>query len=411
MSEVVDRFFRYVQIDTQADRNSTTYPSSAKQLDLARVLAAELKEIGLEDVELDKWGYVTATIPATTEKSVPVIGFLAHMDTSPDASGTGVKPRLVKDYDGKDILLNEKQNIILSPRDFPSLARFAGQDLVVTDGTTLLGADDKAGVAAIVTAANYLMKHPEIKHGKIRLAFTPDEEVGAGVDHFDVKKFGAAYAYTVDGGETGELEYETFNAVGAKITINGRSVHPGAAKGLMKNASSIAMEFDALLPKFNRPEFTEGYEGFFHLVGMTGEVEQAVLEYILRDHSDQEMAKMKNIVQDAADFLNKRYGANTVIVELKDQYLNMRKMIEPHPHILQIAHDAFLALGIEPKTAPIRGGTDGSRLSYMGLPTPNLFTGGMNYHGRFEYVSVQGMEKAVQVIAKIAELTAEHFAK
>jgi tripeptide aminopeptidase len=404
MSEVLDRFIRYVQIDTQSARDSETYPSTAKQLDLLRLLAEELKQIGMQDVRMDRYGYVTATLPANNGKASPVVGFLAHVDTSPDASGANVHPRVIEHYDGGEIVLNAKENIRLSPERFPDLRKYVGQTLVTTDGTTLLGADDKAGVAEIMTAMATLIAHPEIPHGTLKVAFTPDEEVGRGVDYFDVDAFGADFAFTVDGGEMGELEYETFNAVSAKVRVHGRNVHPGTAKGIMLNAILIGMEYNDLLPVFERPEFTEGYEGFYHLMGMEGTVEAAKLEYIIRDHSDERFAQKKALMQAAADFLNQRYGEPVVEVEIKDQYYNMRKMIEPHPEIIKVAKAAYTAVGLEPHIIAVRGGTDGSRLSYMGLPTPNIFAGGHAMHGRYEFVPLVAMEKAVEVILKIAEL-------
>ena len=404
MSEVLDRFIRYVQIDTQSARDSETYPSTAKQMDLLRLLAEELKQIGLQDVRMDRYGYVTATLPANNGKASPVVGFLAHVDTSPDASGANVRPRVIEHYDGGEIVLNAEENIRLSPERFPDLRKYVGQTLVTTDGTTLLGADDKAGVAEIMTAMATLIAHPEIPHGTLKVAFTPDEEVGRGVDYFDVEAFGADFAFTVDGGEMGELEYETFNAASAKVRVHGRNVHPGTAKGIMLNAILIGMEFNDLLPVFERPEFTEGYEGFYHLMGMEGTVEAAKLEYIIRDHSDERFAQKKALMQAAADFLNQRYGEPVVDVEIKDQYYNMRKMIEPHPEIIEVAKAAYTAVGLEPHIIAVRGGTDGSRLSYMGLPTPNIFAGGHAMHGRYEFVPLVAMEKAVEVILKIAEL-------
>lgn len=404
MSDVIDRFLRYVKIDTQSVEDSATFPSTAKQLDLARLLVKELEAMGMQEVKLDSWGYVTATLPANISETRPVVGLLAHMDTSFSASGKDVKPRIVKAYDGQDILLNAEKSVVLSPAVFPELLTYQSEDLIVTDGTTLLGADDKAGVAEILSAMAWLIAHPEVKHGKIKVGFTPDEEVGGGVDHFDVPAFGADFAYTLDGGPIGELEFDNFNAASALITVHGRSVHPGSAKGTMKNAATIAMEFHALLPAFDRPEFTENYEGFFHLVGMQGHAEEATLRYIIRDHNRESFEHRKVIMTDIADFLNKRYGAGTLEVMIKDSYYNMRKMIEPHPEILEYAKAAYLAVGVEPRFVPVRGGTDGSRLSYMGLPTPNLFNGGHNYHGRFEYIPVKSMEKAVEMIVKLAEL-------
>ena len=404
MSDVLDRFIRYVQIDTQSARDSETYPSTAKQLDLLRLLTEELKQIGMQDVRMDRYGYVIATLPANNGKASPVVGFLAHVDTSPDASGANVHPRVIEHYDGGEIVLNAEENIRLSPERFPDLRKYVGQTLVTTDGTTLLGADDKAGVAEIMTAMATLIAHPEIPHGTLKIAFTPDEEVGRGVDYFDVEAFGADFAFTVDGGEMGELEYETFNAASAKVRVHGRNVHPGTAKGIMLNAILIGMEYNDLLPVFERPEFTEGYEGFYHLMGMEGTVEAAKLEYIIRDHSDERFAQKKALMQAAADFLNQRYGEPVVDVEIKDQYYNMRKMIEPHPEIIEVAKAAYTAVGLEPHIIAVRGGTDGSRLSYMGLPTPNIFAGGHAMHGRYEFVPLVAMEKAVEVILKIAEL-------
>lgn len=406
MSAVLERFLRYVKIDTESDRDSETYPSSAKQLDFLRLLADELRQIGLSEVRMDQYGYVTATLEATTKTPAPVIGFLAHVDTSPDFSGKDVKPQVVENYDGGDIILNAAEKLVLSPQRFPDLLKYRGESLVTSDGTTLLGADDKAGIAEIMTAMAHLVAHPEIPHGKIRVAFTPDEEVGAGVEHFDVQAFGADFAFTVDGGEVGELEIETFNAAGAKLQVRGRNVHPGTAKGVMLNALLIAMEYNALLPVSERPEFTEKYEGFFHLFHASGGVEAAEMEYIIRDHDDQRFQDRKILMQSAADYLNRKYGESVVELTVKDQYYNMKKMIDPHPQILAVARAAYEALGIAPRVIPVRGGTDGSRLSYMGLPTPNLFAGGHNMHGRYEFVPVSSLEKAAQVIIKICELAA-----
>jgi len=406
MSDVLERFLRYVKIDTESARDSETYPSTAKQLELLRLLADELRQIGLRDVAMDQYGYVTATLEATTSAPAPVIGFLAHVDTSPDFNGKDVRPQIVENYDGGDIVLNANEKIILSPQRFPDLLKYRGESLVTTDGTSLLGADDKAGIAEIMTSLAHLAAHPEIPHGKVRVAFTPDEEVGAGVDHFDVVAFGADFAFTVDGGEVGELEIETFNAAGAKVIIRGRNVHPGTAKGVMLNALIIAMEYNALLPVFDRPEHTEKSEGFYHLTQMSGGVELAQMDYIIRDHDEQSFEKRKAFLQSAAEFLNRKYGEPVVEVALKDQYYNMKKMIDPHPQILAVARAAYEAVGIEPRVIPVRGGTDGSRLSYMGLPTPNLFAGGHNMHGRYEFVPVSALEKASQVIVKICELAA-----
>lgn len=407
MRDVLERFLRYVKIDTQSSQDSDTYPSTAKQLDLARLLVDELNELGMADVELDQYGYVTASLPSNVDHDTQVVGFLAHMDTSPDAEGANVLTRVIADYDGQDILLNAEKDIRLSPDEFPDLLKYQGQRLVVTDGTTLLGADDKAGIAAIMAAMAYLVAHPEIKHGKVKVGFTPDEEVGAGVEYFDVPKFGADFAYTVDGGELGEFEYENFNAAGAQVVINGRSVHPGKSKNVLKNAIQIAMEFHALLPVAQRPEYTEEREGFIHPTRISGQAEHARLDYIIRDHDEALFEQKKQVMRDAADFINKRYGAGTIDLTITDQYLNMRKMIEPHPEIMNIARKVYRSLGIEPKEIAVRGGTDGSRLSYMGLPTPNIFTGGHNGHGRFEYLSVESLEKAAEVVVGIAELVAQ----
>ena len=406
MTTLLDRFLRYTQIDTQSQHDVESYPSTAKQLNLARLLERELIELGMSDVELDQYGYVTATLPGNTEKECPVVGFIAHMDTSPDASGENVKPRVIENYDGKDILLNEEQNIVLSPETFPDLLKYKGESLVVTDGTTLLGADDKAGIAAIMDAMRYLIENPDIKHGHIRVAFTPDEEVGAGVKFFDVKKFGADFAYTIDGGEKGELEWESFNAASARLKFKGISVHPGTAKGVMRNANLVAMEFQSLLPQFDRPEHTEKREGFIHLTQMSGVTEAAQLDYIIRDHDKTLFEAKKQIVRDAAAYLQTKYGDDVLELEIKDQYYNMGEVLKEHPEVLDLARAAYRALDIEPKEIPIRGGTDGSRLSFMGLPTPNVFYGGHNGHGPFEYLSVTGLNKSRDVIVKIAELLA-----
>lgn len=405
MFDSLERFLRYVRIDTQSAADAEIYPSTAKQLDLARLLVEELTEIGMENVKLDEWGYVTAALPANIETSAPVIGFLAHMDTSPAASGENVKPRVIENYDGQDILLNAEKNIVLSPRDFPSLLAQQGNRLVVTDGTTLLGADDKAGIAAIVSAMAYLIAHPEVPHGELRVGFTPDEEVGEGVKHFDVPAFGAEFAYTVDGGKAGEFSYETFNAAAAKIVINGRSVHPGSAKGRLKSAVQVAIDFHNLLPVFDRAEHTQGREGFIHLIDMAGEAESAHMNYIIRDHDEAAFARRKQEVSQAADFINQRYGEGTLELTLHDQYYNMRRMIETRPEIIEIARKAYRSVGYEPVEEAVRGGTDGSRLSFMGLPTPNIFTGGYNGHGRFEYLSVEELEKATEVVVLISRLS------
>lgn len=401
----VDRFLRYVTVDTQSDENTGTSPSTAKQHDLAKVLVAELKEMGAKEITYDKKHcYVYATIPATKGyEKAPTLGFIAHMDTSPAVTGAGVKPRLIKKYDGGDIVLNKKKQIIMKVEDFPELVGLKGESLIVTDGTTLLGADDKAGVAEIMEMAAFLIKYPEIKHGKIRVAFTPDEEIGCGPDHFDVKLFSANFAYTVDGGALGELEYENFNAAGAKLIVNGRNTHPGSAKGKMINSILIAQEFQSLLPTFENPAYTEGYEGFFHLDNISGNVEKTVCDYIIRDHDKKLFEKKKETFGRCAEFLNGKYGEGIVTVEIRDSYYNMREVMEPYLHLIDNAKAAMEELGIEPKVVPIRGGTDGARLSFMGLPCPNLCTGGANYHSRFEYAHVQGMVKTTELLVRLVE--------
>ncbi|MFQ9316562.1 peptidase T [Dysgonomonas mossii] len=400
---VVDRFLKYVKFDTESSTETGTTPSTPGQMVLARELEKELHEIGLEDISLDEKGYIMATLPANTDKEVPTIGFVAHMDTSPDLTGKDVNPQIVKNYDGKDIILNKDLNIVLSPNDFPEMQDYVGQDLIVTDGKTLLGADDKAGIAEILTAIKYLKDHPEIKHGKIRIGFTPDEEIGAGADYFDVEKFGCEWAYTMDGGPIGELEYENFNAAGVKINIQGRSVHPGYAKDKMVNALVVANKLVSLLPSNERPEHTTGYEGFFHLTNISGTVDAATVGYIIRDHDREIFEKRKQVMLDTIAFINKLYPDSTS-VEIKDQYYNMREKVEPVKHVVDLAFEAMTAVGVTPIVKPIRGGTDGARLSFMGLPCPNIFAGGHNFHGRYEFVPIQSMEKAVQVIVKIAEL-------
>jgi tripeptide aminopeptidase len=385
---------------------SEATPTTPIQFDLAKVLAAELKEIGMSDVTLDKNCYVMATLPANTDKKLPTIGFAAHMDTSPDMSGKDVKPQFV-DYQGGDIILNKSSHVVLSPVDFPVMKECIGKILITTDGTTLLGADDKAGIAEIMTAMEYLIEHPEIKHGKIRVGFTPDEEVGKGADHFDVKAFDADFAYTLDGGACGELEYETFNAAQAVVNIQGRNVHPGVAKDAMKNAILIGTEFNDLLPVQMRPEYTAGYEGFFHLIMFNGTVEETRLIYIIRDHDQAKFEQKKSFCHTAAAFINEKYGADTVKVEINDQYYNMREKIEPVMHIVDTAKQAMIELGIKPIIGPVRGGTDGSRFSFMGLPTPNIFTGGLNAHGKYECIPVDAMDKAVEVILKIIDMYAK----
>jgi len=403
---VVDRFIKYAKIDTQSDENSNQTPSTLKQFNLAKEIERELIEMGMTDVSLDNNCYLMATLPANSDKHIPTIGFIAHLDTSPDMSGENVKPRIVKQYAGNDIVLNEEQHIVLSPHDFPELLDHIGEDLIVTDGTTLLGADDKAGIAEIITAMQYFLDHPEIAHGKVRIAFTPDEEIGRGADKFDVQKFGAEWGYTVDGGEVGELEYENFNAASAKITIQGRNVHPGYAKNKMINALHVANELIDLLPANERPEFTEGYEGFFHLTSLNGTVEEAVVSFIIRDHERNRFEKRKKIMQDAVSFLNERYP-DRLKLELRDQYYNMREKVEPVKHVIDYAFRAMENVGVTPRVKPIRGGTDGARLSFMGLPCPNIFAGGLNFHGRYEFIPVQSLEKATQVIEKIVEIVAE----
>jgi tripeptide aminopeptidase len=405
--EIIKRFTSYVKVDTQSNESSDTCPSTEGQLTLLNMLVEELKEIGLEEVTIDENGYVMATLPANTDKDVQTIGFLSHVDTATDFTGKNVNPKIVENYDGKDIVLNESLHISLTTKDFPQLGNYVGHTLITTDGTTLLGADDKAGVAEIMTAMAYLKQHPEIKHGKIRVAFTPDEEIGRGPHKFDVASFNAKFAYTVDGGPLGELEYESFNAAAAKITIKGRNIHPGSAKGKMVNSAKIAMELNSMLPANESPEMTEGYEGFYHLISFHGDVEQTNLHYIIRDFDQANFnarkAKMESIVAE----LKKKYGENNIILELKDQYYNMKDKIEPVKEIVDIAHQAMENLDIQPIVQPIRGGTDGSQLSYMGLPTPNIFAGGENFHGRFEFTSVENMEKATKVIVEIAKLFEE----
>lgn len=402
---VVDRFLKYVTFATQSDEESGITPSTSGQRVFAEALVKELEALGLEEISLDDNSYLMATLPSNMEdKEVPTIGFISHLDTSPDMSGEGVKPRIVS-YAGGDIVLNEAENIVLSPRMFPEMEQYIGQDLIVTDGTTLLGADDKAGVAAIISAVAYLKEHPEIKHGKIRIGFTPDEEIGAGADHFDVEKFGCEFAYTVDGGEIGELEYENFNAAAAKVVFSGRNVHPGTAKDKMVNASLLAVEFVSMLPADQRPETTEGYEGFFHLTTMVGSVEQAVLQYIVRDHSRELFEQKKQLLEQITAQLNKKYPG-MVSLEMHDQYYNMREIVEPKKYIVDLASEAMEAVGVKPQIKPIRGGTDGARLSFMGLPCPNLFTGGHNFHGRYEYIPIPSLQKSMETVVKIAELVA-----
>lgn len=404
--ELKERFLKYVSYDTQSSEESTTFPSTDKQKVLLEALRDEMQALGLSDVTMDRYGYVMGTIPASEGlESAPVIGFIAHVDTSPDMSGANVRPHLIECYDGGDIPLNG--HLTMRVADFPELSFFKGHTLIHTDGTTLLGADDKAGVAEIMTAAEYLMTHPEVRHGKIRIGFTPDEEVGRGVDFFDVEAFGADFAYTVDGGMEGELEYENFNAASAKIEIQGRNVHPGYAKGKMINAIEVACELQQLLPAAEKPQHTEGYEGFYHCVGLNGTVEKASVSYIIRDHDAERFEQKKRFMWAAVDLLKQKYGGEVLTLALKDQYFNMRKMVEPHPQVIEKALRAMELAGVKPLVRPIRGGTDGARLSFMGLPCPNLFTGGMNFHGKFEYCSLTTMQRAQQVILNLAQLWAE----
>ena len=403
---IVERFLKYVSFTTTSDENTKMTPSTPGQMLFAQYLVEELKSIGLQEVDLDSNGYVMATLPANTDKAIPVIGFVSHMDTSPDMSAKNVKPRIVNNYNGEDILLNEEKLIVLETEKYPEILQYKGQDIVVTDGTTLLGADDKAGLAEIVTAMEYLLAHPEIIHGKIRVGFTPDEEIGQGADHFDVAKFGAEWAYTMDGGEIGELEYENFNAAGAKITFNGLNVHPGYAKHKMLNSMRVAHQFASMLPRHETPEHTENYEGFYHLVGMEGTVEKSSLSYIIRDHDRDRFNRRKKEIAHLVNKINSEFGEGTATLELRDQYYNMREKVEPVMHIVDLAFEAMEAVGVKPNVKPIRGGTDGARLSFEGLPCPNIFAGGHNFHGRFEYVPIQSMEKAMMVIVKIAEIMA-----
>lgn len=406
MEKILDRFLRYVSVDTQSDENSETQPSSAKQLDLLRMLRDELESMGVE-ATLDEYGYVMGTIPSNIDRKVPVIGFIAHVDTSPDASGANVRPQIIKDYDGWDIELKGVPGLALKPSEFPELLAHKGETIITTDGTTLLGADDKAGVAEIMNAVQYIVEHPEFKHGEIKIGFTPDEEIGRGVAKFDVKKFGAEYAYTMDGGEVGELEFENFNAASAKIHIQGRNVHPGYAKGKMKNAILIGMELNSLLPVQQRPEFTEGYDGFFHIISFKGCVEEADFGYIIRDHDRALFEQKKEEMRKCVDYINARYGEGTAVLEMKDQYYNMRQQVEPYYFIVEKAVKAMEMEGIKPRIQPIRGGTDGANLSFMGLPCPNIFAGGLNFHGKMEFAPLESIEKASRVVLNIISLYAE----
>jgi tripeptide aminopeptidase len=402
--KISERFLKYVSFTTTSDENTKLTPSTPGQLIFAKYLVDELSSIGMQDVDLDSNGYIMATLPANTDMEVPTIGFISHMDTSPDMTAEQVKARIIKNFDGNDIMLNPEKNIILSTSKYKDILNYIGQDIIVTDGTTLLGADDKAGLTEIVSAMEYLIQHPEIKHGKIRICFTPDEEIGQGADHFDVQKFGAEWAYTMDGGEIGELEYENFNAASAKVTFKGLNVHPGYAKNKMVNSMLIANKFIGLLPREETPECTQGYQGFFHLTNMEGTVESSSLSFIIRDHDNDKFELRKGLFQELVAKINEEFGAATATVEIHDQYYNMHDKIKPVMHIIDLAHEAMLQVGITPKVKPIRGGTDGSRLSYMGLPCPNIFAGGHNFHGRFEYVPVPSMEKATMLIVKIANL-------
>lgn len=406
MEKILDRFLRYVAVDTQSDPESEAQPSSARQFDLLKMLCKELQDMGVE-ATLDEYGYVMGSIPSNCGDKIPAVGFIAHVDTSPDASGTGIKPQIIKDYDGTDILLNPDTGLALKTADFPELKDYAGQTIITTDGTTLLGADDKAGVAEIMDAVQYIMAHPEFRHGPVKIGFTPDEEIGRGVAKFDVARFGARYAYTMDGGAIGELEYENFNAASATVHIQGRNIHPGYAKGKMLNAILIGMELNALLPVGQRPEFTEGYEGFMHIVNFSGTVEEASFSYIIRDHDMQLFDDKKEMLKKCADFINMKYGEGVATVEIKHQYYNMKKEVEPHYHIIEKAVKAMEMEGITPRIQPIRGGTDGANLSFMGLPCPNIFAGGHNFHGKLEYVPLESMEKAGRVILNIIGLFAE----
>ena len=401
MEKIIDRFLRYVAFDTASNPDSQSQPSTNKQFALLEQLRKELQDMGVEQVEVDKNGYLMATIPSNIDKDIPAVGFISHVDTSPDAPGCGIRPHIVENYDGRTIILNEAKGIELNPEEFPELKDYIGQTIITTDGTTLLGADDKAGVAEIMSAAEYIMEHPDFRHGEIKIGFTPDEEIGRGVDRFDVARFGAQYAYTIDGGAIGELEYENFNAAGAKVHIQGRNIHPGYAKDKMLNAILIGTEFNDMLPAWQRPEYTEGYEGFIHITKFTGVVEEADIQYIIRDHDFELFERKKMMLRQCADFINAKYGDGVITLEIKDQYFNMKKQVEPHYHIIEKAVKAMEDAGVKPNIRPIRGGTDGARLSFMGLPCPNIFAGGLNFHGKYEYVPVQSMEKATEVILNI----------
>ena len=404
---ILERFLKYVAIHSTSDDATGLVPSTPQQMAFAKILAEELKEVGLQDIELDENGYLMATLPANTDKPLPTVGFIAHLDTSPDFCGKNVQPRIVEGYLGDDIVLNKEENIVLSPNQFPELLLYKGQEIVVTNGLTLLGADDKAGIAEIVSAMDYFIKHPEVKHGKVRVAFNPDEEIGLGAHHFDVEKFGCDFAYTMDGGEIGELEYENFNAAGAKVTFFGTNVHPGYAKDKMKNSMKIASRFISLVPHGESPETTDGYEGFYHLNTMQGDVEKTTLSFIIRDHDRQKFEQRKEKMQKWVDEINEEYGQGTAIIEMKDQYYNMKEKVEPVSHIIDIAFEAIKQAGVEPKVKPIRGGTDGAQLSFKGLPCPNIFAGGHNFHGKYEFLPITSMEKASEVVRNIVTIIAE----
>lgn len=404
---LIERFLRYVKVDTQANENSSTFPSTQSQIDFAHQLAHECQDLGLIDISVDEHGYVMATLPSNIDREIPTIGFIAHMDTAPSYSGKNVNPQIINHYSGEDIILNKEQNIILSPSQFPILKEFVGESLITTDGTTLLGGDDKAGIAEILTAIDYLIDHPEIEHGPIRIGFTPDEEIGKGVDHFDVERFGAKFAYTIDGGTVGEVQYDNFNAASAIVTITGVSVHPGAAKNKLKNSITIGCEFNTLLPQLEVPEYTDGFEGFYHLYDMNCNIEKTVLSYIIRDHDKNKFADRKAKIQSVVDHMNHKYGKNTATVTITDSYFNMKEIIDQHPEIMEIANQAITNVGLTPKNEPIRGGTDGARLSFMGLPCPNIFTGSYNYHGKYEFTVISHMELAVKSIIEISKLAAQ----
>ncbi|MGL4641853.1 MAG: peptidase T [Cetobacterium sp.] len=404
MSFLLEKFLQYVQIDTTADAKSKTCPSTEIQWDLAKVIVKDLEEIGLVDISLDENGYIMGTLPSNSKKEIPTIGFIAHMDTAPSFNGTDVKPRIIEKYDGENIVLNKELDIVMQTKDFPELKKYIDQTLIVTDGTTLLGADDKAGIVEIMTALKFLKDNPEIEHGEIKIGITPDEEIGRGANLFDVEKFGAKFAYTIDGGEIGELEFENFNAASANIVIKGRDIHPGASKNKMINAMLLAMELNAMLPVSERPEYTEGYEGFFLLTNFKGTIELTEIDYIIRDHSKEKFLEKKSLIENAVNYLAGKYSDAELILTMTDSYYNMREMIEPVYHIVDLAKEAMLEVGVKPIIKPIRGGTDGARLSFKGLPCPNIFTGGHNFHGKFEFIPFQSMEKSVQVILKIVEI-------